>query len=116
MKVYIPARSQVYVGKEVVIIFILVGGNAGGLGFKFLQKLIFQSCIFRAELLPFGHYIHKIFKAFSVAVMSDRPVVLGAGIEAFPEERLSECNGDKAASGSQAATYLREKPGDKQKE
>lgn len=42
--------------------------------------------------------------------MSDRPVVLGAGVEAFPEEGLGECKGDEAASGFQTATYLREEP------
>lgn len=40
--------------------------------------------------------------------MSDRPVVRGASIEAFPEEGLGEGNREKPSSWLQAATNLGE--------
>ena len=80
--------------------------EAGRWGLAFLQQLLFQSGIFWAELLSFGHYIHEIFKAVPITVMFDRPVVLGTSVEALPEEGLGKSNGDKAAPGFQAAANL----------
>lgn len=58
-----------------------------------LQELLQN---FRTKLLPFCHHVHKIpvFETFSVRVYPDRPVVLRASLEAFPDQEADDGDGN----------------------
>lgn len=81
-------------------------------GFVILRLLFLQGCIFWAELLSFGHHVHKVFKALSVAVLPDGPVILSASVKPLPQERTDKGDGDKTSSGLQAAANLKEEGGE----
>lgn len=98
---------QVNIREELFFSIILYCGHCGSWGLRNLSVFL-QSCIFWTEQLSFGHYIHKIFKAFSITVLLNWPVVLCASVQAFPEERADEGDRDKLSSRLQAATNLGE--------
>lgn len=82
------------------------GDERSGGGLVCLQELLLQSCILWAELLPFSHHVHKVFELSSVRVRPDRPVVLRASVEAFPDQGADEGDGDESTSGLQAPANL----------
>lgn len=72
-----------------------------------LQELL-QNFNLWAKLLPFCHHVHKIpvFETVSIHVYPDRPVVLRASLEAFPDQEADEGDGNESTSRLQAPDNL----------
>lgn len=72
-----------------------------------LQELL-QNCNIWDKLLPFCYHVHKIpvFESFSVRVYPNRPVVLRASLEAFPDQGADEGDLNESTSRLQAPDNL----------